>query len=517
MATPDPPHRFRPRAAGSARLVCPALRGSAARGLRETPDASPVLLDRHGTPILHLTLPDSTRSRPVVADEIPADLIACTLAAEDKRFYAHGGVDPLATLAGGPRFLGEAADRLRRVHHHPAADQNHLAARRPQSAHENPRGARRPPTGNDLVEAPDPHRLPEPPRLRKPPDRRRRSRAILFPKTPRRPLARRVRPARRAPAIPVPPQSHPPSPTGDRPPEHRAQTPRRGRKSRRQPASPPRSPSRLPCARSVESKPAPWLVSDLKSQISNPNHPRPPAPARPRSDRPRGNRPAQGRQPPPRRRRRHSQPHRGNPRPRFLRRLGRPARRPVQRRPHPALARLHAQALHLPARHGAEPPHPVLHPRRHPHPVPHAARPRPAGKLRPHLPRPGHAAHRARLFAERPRPPRTQLPRRPATASRACWKTSGSPPSARIPPSTASDSRSETPPSACSSSPTPTPPSPAKAAISPQFSSLQRPMLDVRCSTFATPGSSPTSYPTPPPAHPRSSPEARSIFRSAAP
>ncbi len=75
--------------------------------LREVPEASPVLLDRHGTPILHLTLPDSTRSRPVTADEIPRDLIACTLAAEDKRFYGHGGVDPLATLRAGRDLLAK--------------------------------------------------------------------------------------------------------------------------------------------------------------------------------------------------------------------------------------------------------------------------------------------------------------------------------------------------------------------------------------------------------------------------
>ncbi len=66
-------------------------------GLLENPSASPVLTDRHGTPIHHLTLPDSTRAAPVPLDQIPADLIACTLAAEDKRFYQHGGVDLLAT------------------------------------------------------------------------------------------------------------------------------------------------------------------------------------------------------------------------------------------------------------------------------------------------------------------------------------------------------------------------------------------------------------------------------------
>ena len=67
-------------------------------GLLRDPTASPSWLDRHGTPILHLTLPDSTRASPVALEEIPADLIACTLAAEDKRFYDHTGIDLLATL-----------------------------------------------------------------------------------------------------------------------------------------------------------------------------------------------------------------------------------------------------------------------------------------------------------------------------------------------------------------------------------------------------------------------------------
>jgi penicillin-binding protein 1C len=67
-------------------------------GLLKNPVASPVVLDRHGTPFLHLPSPDSTRCSPVGWDAIPADLIACTLAAEDKRFFQHGGIDLLATL-----------------------------------------------------------------------------------------------------------------------------------------------------------------------------------------------------------------------------------------------------------------------------------------------------------------------------------------------------------------------------------------------------------------------------------
>jgi len=65
--------------------------------LTDNPSASPVLLDRDGKPLHHLVLPDFTRSSPVALDQVPADLIACTLAAEDKRFRSHGGIDLLAT------------------------------------------------------------------------------------------------------------------------------------------------------------------------------------------------------------------------------------------------------------------------------------------------------------------------------------------------------------------------------------------------------------------------------------
>ncbi|MEI7910718.1 MAG: penicillin-binding protein 1C [Verrucomicrobiota bacterium] len=65
-------------------------------GLLEPAPASPVLLDRHGEPLEHLALADSTRAAPVALADVPAELIACTLAAEDKRFFAHHGVDFLA-------------------------------------------------------------------------------------------------------------------------------------------------------------------------------------------------------------------------------------------------------------------------------------------------------------------------------------------------------------------------------------------------------------------------------------
>lgn len=65
--------------------------------LLDNPIASPVVVDRHGAPIVHLTLADSTRSTPVSLSEFPEDLIACTVTVEDKRFEKHGGLDLLAT------------------------------------------------------------------------------------------------------------------------------------------------------------------------------------------------------------------------------------------------------------------------------------------------------------------------------------------------------------------------------------------------------------------------------------
>jgi penicillin-binding protein 1C len=74
-------------------------------GLAADPAASPVLLDRHGEVIHYLTLADSSRAAPLSLEKIPTDLIACTLSAEDKRFYRHGGVDLLATLRAARDFL----------------------------------------------------------------------------------------------------------------------------------------------------------------------------------------------------------------------------------------------------------------------------------------------------------------------------------------------------------------------------------------------------------------------------
>ena len=65
-------------------------------GLTST-QKSPILLDCHGEALHHLTLPNFTRSKPAPLAEIPAEIIACTLAAEDKRFHSHSGIDLIAT------------------------------------------------------------------------------------------------------------------------------------------------------------------------------------------------------------------------------------------------------------------------------------------------------------------------------------------------------------------------------------------------------------------------------------
>ena len=66
--------------------------------LEEPPAAHPVLLDRNGEELTHLPREDYFRHQPASLDEIPEHLIKATLAAEDKRFFDHGGVDYTATL-----------------------------------------------------------------------------------------------------------------------------------------------------------------------------------------------------------------------------------------------------------------------------------------------------------------------------------------------------------------------------------------------------------------------------------
>jgi len=67
--------------------------------LLQAAEASPVFLDRDGQPLRHLLNESGARSsQPARFDEIPAVMTQAMLAAEDKRFFSHGGIDPLAVL-----------------------------------------------------------------------------------------------------------------------------------------------------------------------------------------------------------------------------------------------------------------------------------------------------------------------------------------------------------------------------------------------------------------------------------
>jgi len=60
------------------------------------PQTSPHIFARDGTPLYH-AFDDSLRAAaPLRPEQLPNDLRLALLAAEDRRFYAHGGIDPLA-------------------------------------------------------------------------------------------------------------------------------------------------------------------------------------------------------------------------------------------------------------------------------------------------------------------------------------------------------------------------------------------------------------------------------------
>ncbi len=70
--------------------------------LLQAPPSSTLYLARDGTPLRHLLNEDGTRSAPpVLYAEIPPTLVHALLAAEDKRFFSHGGIDLLAVMRAG--------------------------------------------------------------------------------------------------------------------------------------------------------------------------------------------------------------------------------------------------------------------------------------------------------------------------------------------------------------------------------------------------------------------------------
>ena len=68
---------------------------------------STVVLDRHGSVLYEALTASGTRVKPIDPAHIPPVLEAATLAAEDRRFYTHVGVDPLALLRAARHDLLE--------------------------------------------------------------------------------------------------------------------------------------------------------------------------------------------------------------------------------------------------------------------------------------------------------------------------------------------------------------------------------------------------------------------------
>src|SRR6478672_1790521 len=68
---------------------------------------SAVVVDRHGVPLYEVLSGDGTRSIRLDADHLPSLLAGATVAAEDRRFYHHVGVDPIAILRALKRDILE--------------------------------------------------------------------------------------------------------------------------------------------------------------------------------------------------------------------------------------------------------------------------------------------------------------------------------------------------------------------------------------------------------------------------
>jgi len=104
--------RCRPIAAVAAATLMAAgwLRmGPLPQGLLDEPPPSSVVVDRRGVPLYEARSSDGTRSMKLSADALPAHLVAATLAAEDRRFRSHPGVDVAAIARALRANLAERA------------------------------------------------------------------------------------------------------------------------------------------------------------------------------------------------------------------------------------------------------------------------------------------------------------------------------------------------------------------------------------------------------------------------
>jgi penicillin-binding protein 1C len=68
---------------------------------------STVVVDRHGVPLYEALSGDGTRSVRLTAETIPGVVAAATVAAEDRRFWSHHGIDPASIARAAKRNLVE--------------------------------------------------------------------------------------------------------------------------------------------------------------------------------------------------------------------------------------------------------------------------------------------------------------------------------------------------------------------------------------------------------------------------
>jgi penicillin-binding protein 1C len=76
-------------------------------GLLDAPRPSTIVVDRHGVPLYEARGADGTRSVTLTAAALPPMLVAATIAAEDRRFWSHYGVDPIAIARAAKTNLVE--------------------------------------------------------------------------------------------------------------------------------------------------------------------------------------------------------------------------------------------------------------------------------------------------------------------------------------------------------------------------------------------------------------------------
>ncbi|HSC29059.1 MAG TPA: biosynthetic peptidoglycan transglycosylase, partial [Vicinamibacterales bacterium] len=77
-------------------------------GLLDLSDTtSTVVVDRRGVPLYEALSGDGTRSIHLTAGSLPPALVAATVAAEDRRFWSHAGVDPIAIVRAARANLAE--------------------------------------------------------------------------------------------------------------------------------------------------------------------------------------------------------------------------------------------------------------------------------------------------------------------------------------------------------------------------------------------------------------------------